>query len=127
MHKIYLKIAVFLGALSVAMGAFAAHGLKKIVAEKSVAVFQTGVQYQMYHVFALLATGILYQFFQNKFITNAGKFFILGIILFSGSLYVLTFSEVLHSTAFSWIVFVTPLGGVTFIIGWLLLFLGIRK
>ena len=65
--------------------------------------------------------------FQNKFITNAGKFFILGIILFSGSLYVLTFSEVLHSTAFSWIVFVTPLGGVTFIIGWFLLFLGIRK
>jgi len=127
MHKKYLIIAAILGAVSVALGAFAAHGLKKIATEQIITVFETGVKYQFYHVFALIAVGVLYQQFTNKFIKNAGLFFILGIILFSGSLYLHTLKEIKNIPSLSWIVFITPLGGISFIIGWILLALGIKK
>ncbi len=126
MHKGYLKIAAMLGAVGVALGAFAAHGLKKVATEQVIAVFETGVKYQMYHVFALLATGILYNYFTNKFIKNAGIFFMIGILLFSGSLYLYTCKEVMNIPSLSWVVFITPLGGVSFIAGWILLALGIK-
>jgi uncharacterized membrane protein YgdD (TMEM256/DUF423 family) len=127
MHKKYLIIAALLGAVSVALGAFAAHGLKKIATEQIITVFETGVKYQFYHVFALIAVGVLYQQFTNKFIKNAGLFFILGIILFSGSLYLHTLKEIKNIPSLSWVVFITPLGGISFIIGWILLALGIKK
>lgn len=127
MHKKYLIIAALLGAVSVALGTFAAHGLKKIATEQIITVFETGVKYQFYHVFALIAVGVLYQQFTNKFIKNAGLFFILGIILFSGSLYLHTLKEIKNIPSLSWVVFITPLGGISFIIGWILLALGIKK
>ncbi|MBX2930446.1 MAG: DUF423 domain-containing protein [Chitinophagaceae bacterium] len=127
MHKRYLIIAALLGAVSVALGAFAAHGLKNVATEQVITVFETGVKYQLYHVFALLATGILYNYFTNKNVKNAGLFFIAGIVLFSGSLYLYTLKEVMNIPSLSWVVFITPLGGVTFIIGWILLALGIKK
>ena len=87
MHKGFLKTAALLGSLSVMLGAFAAHGLKQILLPDELQIFETAVRYQFYHVFALLAVGILYKEFSKKLMQWAGKLFIAGIILFSGSLY----------------------------------------
>lgn len=126
MHKGFLKTAAIIGALSVALGAFAAHGLKKIYSPDNLQVFETAVRYQFYHVFALLAAGVLYASFPGRLITWAGRLFISGIILFSGSLYVLCYVK--HSEMpLTWIGAVTPLGGVCFIAGWLMLFLAVLK
>ena len=91
MHKIFLRIAAILGALSVILGAFAAHGLKQVLSADQLQVFETAVRYQFYHVFALLAAGILYAAFPGKFMKWAGYLFIAGMILFSGSLYLLCY------------------------------------
>ena len=125
MHKRFLIIAALLGALSVALGAFAAHGLKKIVPPESVATFETGVRYQFYHVFALLATGMLFQNFPNKWLKLAGNTFIVGIVLFCGSLYILTALAATHSVGLKGIGLVTPFGGLFFIVGWICLLIGI--
>ena len=126
MHKGFLKVAALLGALSVILGAFAAHGLKSIADIQTVTTFETGVRYQFFHVFAITLIGILYKSFPNKLIVRAGNFFIIGISLFSGSLYLYTLKVVTHITFLDWVVFITPLGGVAFIIGWICLFLGIK-
>lgn len=127
MHRGYLKTAALLGALSVAMGAFAAHKLKEIVDPDAVNIFETGVRYQFYHVFALIAVGILYSNFKKSVVKWSGIFFIAGIILFSGSLYALTYVHASNLTGMKWIGPVTPLGGLCFIIGWILLFAGILQ
>ena len=127
MHKSFLKIATFLGALAVVLGAFGAHSLKQVVSDNAVNTFETGVRYQFYHVFALLATGLIYKDYTNKWITYAGKLFITGIILFSGSLYVLTFFVAPVKPSASWIGIVTPFGGLASILGWIFLFVGLKK
>ena len=91
MHKRFLKIAALTGALSVMLGAFAAHGLKNLLSAVNLQVFETAVRYQFYHVFALLAVGILYKEFPGKLMAWAGNLFVAGIILFSGSLYLLCY------------------------------------
>src|ERR1043165_6680324 len=90
MHKGFLLTSTLLGALSVALGAFGAHGLKKLVPMETIGTFETGVRYQFYHVFALLAVAILIEKFPGDWMRWAGILFIIGIVLFSGSLYVLT-------------------------------------
>jgi uncharacterized membrane protein YgdD (TMEM256/DUF423 family) len=127
MHKNYLITASLLGAIAVALGAFGAHGLKKIVDTDTVATFQTGVQYQMYHALALLAAAILFERFSNKWIKWAGAGFIIGIVLFSGSLYLLTALKATDQVGLKGVGIITPVGGVFFIAGWLFLFLGIMK
>ncbi|MEO6221575.1 MAG: DUF423 domain-containing protein [Ginsengibacter sp.] len=127
MHKGFLKTATLMGALSVALGAFAAHSLKESVSDYAVSIFETGVSYQFYHVFALLASGILYREFQNKFMIWSGRLFITGIILFSGSLYMLTFIKAAVKPGYDWIGAITPFGGLCFIAGWICLFLGLFK
>jgi len=126
-HKVYLKTAAFLGALSVILGAFAAHGLKSIADEQTIAIFNKGVQYQFYHVFALALVGILFKTYSNKLISTAGLLFIIGISLFSGSLYLYTFKTIYAVAGLNWIVFLTPIGGLFFIAGWLCLALGIKE
>ena len=127
MHKSFLKTGALIGALSVALGAFAAHSLKESVSDYAVSIFETGVRYQFYHAFALLFAGILYKEFQNKFIKWSGKLFIAGIILFSGSLYMLTFIKAAVKPGYNWIGAITPIGGLCFIAGWLFLFFGIVR
>ncbi len=127
MHRGFLKTATLIGALSVSLGAFAAHSLKESVSDYAVSIFETGVHYQFYHAFALLASGILYKEFQNKFISWSGKLFIAGIILFSGSLYILTFIKAAVKPGYDWVGAITPVGGLCFIAGWLCLFFGIFK
>ena len=123
MHKRYVALGSVLAAVAVALGAFGAHGLKKIVLPESVQTFQTGVQYQMYHSLALLLVGLLYEKCYQKFAKLAGIFFLLGIILFSGSLYLLIYFNATETIGLEKIGLVTPFGGVSFIAGWLFLFL----
>lgn len=127
MHKSFLTIAAFLGALSVALGAFGAHKLKELVPPETVNSFQTGVSYQFYHSFALLAAGILWLQFPNIFLSWAGRCFLTGVILFSGSLYVLTLLKATNTTGFRGIGVLTPVGGLFFIAGWVCLLLAILK
>ncbi len=126
MHKGFLIAAALIGALSVALGAFGAHALKAILTEQSLNTYETAVRYQFYHVFALALTGILYKTYTNKLIKAAGQLFIIGMIFFSGSLYLLTYGTA-TGTSFRWAGPVTPLGGALFISGWICLALGIRK
>lgn len=126
MHKGFLKTAALLGALSVMLGAFAAHGLKKILIADDLQIFETAVRYQFYHVFALLAVGILYAAYPGKLMLWAGKLFIAGVILFSGSLYLLCYVKY-KQLPLNWLGAITPLGGAAFITGWILLFWAVTK
>lgn len=128
MHKNYLIAAAIFGGLGVALGAFGAHGLEKITTdEKILHGFQTGVQYQIFHALALLAVAIIFEKSPNHWIKWAGRCFIMGIILFSGSLYLLTFLKTQESSAVKIVGPVTPLGGIFFIAGWLFLLMGVAK
>ena len=129
MHKRFLAIAAISGGLAVALGAFGAHGLERITTdEKILQGFRTGVQYQMYHALALLIIAGLYDKFPQPSIKWAANCFIAGIILFSGSLYLLTFFKIQESGAVKFAGPVTPLGGVFLILGWVfLLAAAIRK
>jgi uncharacterized membrane protein YgdD (TMEM256/DUF423 family) len=102
--------------LSVAFGAFGAHALKDMLTPTMLATFQTGVQYQMIHSLGLIAVGLASSFFRdNKNIARAGWSMLIGILLFSGSLYVLSLTGVTILGA------ITPFGGVAFLLGWLFL------
>ena len=127
MHKLYLSIGTLLGGAAVALGAFGAHGLKKIVEPDTVSTFQTGVQYQMYHALALIAVAILFEKFPNKLLRWSGRSFSFGILLFSGSLYILTLFKATGKVGMEGLGLVAPVGGLLLIVGWLLLFLGVMK
>jgi len=129
MHKGFLIIAAVLGALAVTLGAFGAHKLKELVPPETVGTFQTGVTYQFYHTFALLAVGILFAQFPAgaNLLEWAGRCFLIGVILFSGSLYVLTAIKATETVGMSKIGIVTPIGGLFFIAGWICLLLALLK
>ena len=118
MHKGFLTLGALFGALSVALGAFAAHGLKKIFDANQLQTFETAVRYQFYHVFALIIAAILFQSFPGKAMLWACRFFVAGIIIFSGSLYALTYTQYAGLDQFRWLGMVTPFGGVSLIAGW---------
>jgi uncharacterized membrane protein YgdD (TMEM256/DUF423 family) len=122
-----LMAGSFFGALAVALGAFGAHSLKKIVPPETVATFQTGVQYQMYHAIVLLVIGFLAQKADASLLKWAGICMIAGILLFSGSLYILTLLKAKNAVGLSGIGIITPFGGLFFIAGWLLLFFAVYK
>lgn len=110
-----LSAAALLGALAVGLGAFASHGLRGQLEARLLEVFQIGVQYQFYHVFAMMLTGLLQQRRDCRGLRLAAALFLLGMLIFSGSLYVLALSGV------HWLGAITPLGGSAFIAGWLVL------
>ena len=122
MNKKFIAAAAFIAALAVILGAFGAHALKEKLSPENLQTFETGVRYQFYHAFALLAVGILYKDFSGKLLKCAGTFFICGIILFSGSLYVLSAVQ-----SMKWTGAITPFGGLCFIAGWVLLGFGVYK
>ncbi|HEU0109559.1 MAG TPA: DUF423 domain-containing protein [Flavisolibacter sp.] len=127
MQKLFLSIGAILGGLAVALGAFGAHGLKKIVSPETVATYQTGVQYQMYHALALLIIGVLSERYMSSFVNYAGLFFLAGIVCFSGSLYLIVSMQAMNKVIPGAIGIITPIGGLFFIIGWILLLAGIIK
>jgi uncharacterized membrane protein YgdD (TMEM256/DUF423 family) len=127
MNKTFLITAAIIGALSVALGAFGAHGLKDKLNEYTLGIFETAVRYQFYHVFALLAVGLLFQSYNNGWMLWSGRLFIAGMILFCGSLYLLTYFIANNNESMKWLGAVTPFGGLCFIVGWICIVTGILK
>ena len=128
MNRSFLLTASLLGALSVVLGAFGAHVLKEIFPPESLAIFETGVRYQFYHVFAIFLAAMLGgQFQENRLFLRAGYCFILGIILFSGSLYLLAALKANGIAGLGAIGILTPLGGLFFIVGWIMICAGVYK
>jgi len=118
----YLAITAFLGILTIILGAFGAHALKESLTSDALKSFETAVRYQMYHVLFLLfinTTNLL----STKFKKTISVIILIGILFFSGSIYAITIGGV--SPKLIW--FITPLGGLLFIIGWTLLFLNLIK
>ncbi len=124
MHKSLIKWAAVLGALAVLLGAFGAHQLKNLFSNNAVQIFETGVRYHFYHVFALLFTAVMYKEYHNRFIRWAGRLFIIGILLFSFSLYFLTYVVGAVQPGFKWVGPITPIGGLCFLAGWVCIFIG---
>jgi len=108
----FLMLAAFFGFTGVALGAFAAHGLKSRLTAEYLAIFHTGVTYQLVHTLALLGVALLATQIPGRLITWAGVSFAIGILLFSGSLYLLTM------TGISKLGIITPFGGLAFLVGW---------
>ena len=125
MNKRIILTAAFFGALAVILGAFGAHTLKSLVSTSSLEIWQKGVEYQFYLTFALLYISTFARY-KNKLIGFSFVFFTLGIILFSGSLYLLALKDV-YQLPISFLGPVTPIGGFCFIVGWVCLFLAALK
>ncbi len=115
MARLWLLLSAFAGFTGVALGAFAAHGLKSRLTPEYLAVFQTGTHYQLIHALALFGVGLLALHLPGRLVNLAGGAFAVGILLFSGSLYLLTLSGI------GKLGMITPFGGVAFLIGWLCL------
>ncbi|MCR8934246.1 MULTISPECIES: DUF423 domain-containing protein [unclassified Pseudomonas] len=111
----FLMLAAFFGFTGVALGAFAAHGLKNRLTPEYLTIFHTGVTYQLVHTLALFGVALLATQIPGRLITWAGVSFAVGILLFSGSLYLLTL------TGISKLGIITPFGGLAFLIGWVCL------
>jgi len=128
-----LTIIGVLGSIAVALGALGAHYLKSkvktgLLTMDQVNGFDTGVKYHIYHVLAMLIIFLLAKFIQNKYLKWAFNCFLIGIILFSGSLYFLCTRQLLHAEWLSFLGPITPLGGLFFIAGWVLLaMVGFKK
>ncbi|WPV01325.1 DUF423 domain-containing protein [Mucilaginibacter sp. cycad4] len=121
MNKQIIITASFLGMLAVITGAFGAHGLKAVLAPAQLEVWHTAVQYNFYHVFALLFLAVFAREKSGGLISTAYYLFTFGIIFFSGSLYLLSCRELL---GWNWLIAmgpITPIGGLLFILGWLML------
>ncbi|MDV3241261.1 MULTISPECIES: DUF423 domain-containing protein [Methylocaldum] len=116
MHRTFLLLGAAAGFLGVAMGAFGAHGLRAVLDEYHLAIYRTGVEYQMWHALGLALIGITAkQLPDTRLLVKAGWFMFAGIVLFSGSLYVLSITGV------RWLGWITPFGGLSFLTGWFLL------
>ena len=115
MSRIFLAIAAIFGGLSVAAGAFATHALKERLSERSLEIFETAARYQMYHALVLLLVALLLmqETISQSTLVAAGWSFVIGILFFSGSLYVLSLTNIKVLGA------IAPLGGAAFIVGWL--------
>ena len=113
--RLFFGIGALLAGRSVALGAFGAHGLRNTLSPEDLVTFETGARYQMYHALALLAVAWAYARWEAPLVHVAGWLFVVGIVIFSGSLYALVLSGQ------RWLGAVTPLGGVALLAAWLVL------
>lgn len=125
--KNYIRLGALFGLTAVIVGAFGAHALKPLLSAEMLQVYHTGVEYQFYHALALLLTAVIYQFYPSTLLKRAGFFFTIGILLFSGSIYILSFKELLAFLPLKMFGIVTPIGGIFFILGWLSLLMSSKK
>jgi len=121
MRKLFIRLGSLLGLTAVILGAFGAHALEATLDSDQIEVFRTGVTYHFYHALALLGVGILLHFGRKAGLIYAGYLFLVGVVFFSGSLYLLA-TRSLHQLPVSWLGPVTPIGGTLLIIGWGFLF-----
>ena len=126
MNKRIILTASFFGAIAVLLGAFGAHGLKNSIDASSLAIWQKGVEYQFYHTFALLYLSSFARY-RNKLINIAYFCLTFGIVLFSGSLYLLATRNILNLGFAEFIGPITPIGGLLFVLGWIMLFFAAFK
>ncbi len=121
MERVFLIIGALSACIGVAAGAFGAHGLKSRIAPEMLLVFEVGVRYQMYHAFALIISAWVLTKWPSSLVNIGGFLFILGTLLFSGSLYFLSVSGV------RWLGAITPFGGLAFLAGWICLAWGVWR
>ena len=122
--KLYLgKITV----MEVTLGAFGAHGLKDLLPADKLQTYNTGITYHFYHLLAICISTLVFIHSNGKFVKISIWLFLAGIIMFSGSLYLLACREVLGIVNYKWIGPITPIGGVFFILGWVFLALEITR
>ncbi|WP_291159863.1 DUF423 domain-containing protein [Gemmatimonas sp. UBA7669] len=121
MERTFLMLGALSGAIAVAAGAFGAHALQSRVEPRLVEVFETGARYQMFHALALLAVAWATTRWPGSLTTASGWLFVAGTVVFSGSLYAMTFTGIRALGA------ITPIGGVCFIAGWVCLALAARN
>lgn len=130
--KLTLFISCLFGALSVALGAFGAHILKSLLTDDQLNIYETAVRYQFYHSLALLATGVLMLYGQTHayrlmWSSASAYAFLIGLILFCGSLYLIISLQYHHLSVQWWVGVLTPIGGLCFILGWIFLALSVLK
>ncbi len=121
MSKAILMTASVFLVLAVVIGAFGSHALKPRLSEELMQVYKTGVEYHFYHALGLLLVGVLSVYMPSNLLNWSALFLAMGILIFSGSLYVLAI------TGIRWIGAITPIGGLSFIAGWVLLFVAVWK
>ena len=132
MHKLsrfgrrWIATASILAAVAIGLGAFGAHGLEDFLSADQLSTFDTGVKYHFYHTIALLMTALLSAFLPNTDLRWVVRLFLIGIVFFSGSLYLLSTAS-LHSLPVAILGPITPLGGLLLISGWLLLLLKVVR
>lgn len=122
MFKIFTALGSINALIAVMLGAFGAHGLKSRLSTDMLEIFQTGVQYHFYHALGLLAVGVIaYHLPDSGLLKWSGWLMLTGIIIFSGSLYILS------TTGITWLGAITPIGGTAFIAAWILLTIAVLK
>ena len=119
--KDWIVLGSCLAALAIALGAFGAHGLKSKVSSEDLIIFETGVRYQIYHSIALIILGVISYTLPSLQLSIIGYLFTFGILIFSGSLYVLVLTDL------RWFGAITPIGGLCFIFGWILFAIRVFK
>jgi len=115
------------GILAVSIGAFGAHGLKPKLTETLLNTFNTGVSYHFYHLFAMSFAYLLYTHNKQLWVRRAFWCFFAGILLFSGSLYLLSTRDVIGLSTYTWLGPLTPIGGIFFILGWIMILISAKK
>ena len=119
--KLFVIIGAVLAGTAVLLGAFGAHGLKSRLSVEDLNIFETAVRYQMYHALAILIIGVIGYYLSHQSLLIPAYFFIVGVVFFSGSLYLLIFTQ--HR----WLGAITPVGGVFLFLGWILFAINIYK
>ena len=119
--KSFIILGSVLTGIAIIIGAFGAHAIKTKVLPEDLAIFETGIKYHFYHSLGLIIIGILGFHYPNEVVQSSGKLFILGILIFSGSLYLLVLTNI------RWLGAITPIGGFCFIMGWFILAYNIYK
>lgn len=127
MYRPALSAAILFALIGVIVGAMGAHALKPLLSPPMQDSFETAVKYQFYHSFALAFAGVLHQAFPNAWIRRATWLFLAGIILFSGSIYLLVYLKTTADVGLRQLGILTPIGGVCFILAWAFLLVGIRS
>jgi uncharacterized membrane protein YgdD (TMEM256/DUF423 family) len=125
MQRTFFRTAAILAMFSVMLGAFGAHVLKEYLTEQSLDSFQTATMYMMNHAIALFIVGKMYRHYKKKTMVWAGNFFVMGIIMFSGSIYLSIVLKFLGYDKLTLVNLITPVGGLMFILGWLMMFVSI--
>ncbi len=128
MNKPILLKGAILGTIAVVLGALGAHALKNILTLDQLSSFETGVKYQMYHAILLVILSLMVKSTSSKYLLIAVNLIFLGVILFSGSIYLLTLKNILGIEFLKFAGPITPIGGILIVVGWFLLILeGLKK